>query len=162
MEHKGIIASGLVLILIVAGMFIFAYLKKTEIQVEEVENPTPEVEGDTISAYDYIESINAKHFFIDGTHTIAGEISMPTPCDLLNWETRIMESYPEQVVIDFEVINESDMCAQVITPQRFKVEFDASEQATVRATLEGREVKLNLVPATPDEDPDDFELFIKG
>jgi hypothetical protein len=159
MENKKIMAAVGVLVLIVAGMFIFAYLKKNEL--EQVV-PTPAPQTETPSPYDSITRVDAKHFFIAPTHTVAGEMLMPTQCDLLEWSTRIQESMPETVIIDFTVINNSETCAQVVTPQRFKVSFDASKEATIKATLNGRDIELNLVPAGPNEKPEDFELFIKG
>ncbi len=160
MEHKHIIPSVVILALIIAGMFVFAYLKKTELNQEVT--PVPVAEETPDSPYANITRIDGKHFYEDGTHTVVGEILMPTACDLLNWSTRIAESFPETVTIDFDVINNAEMCAQVITPQRFKVSFEASEQATIRATLEGRDIEVNLIPGAPGESPDDFELFIKG
>ena len=74
----------------------------------------------------------------------------------------IAESFPEQVTVDFKVINNAEACTQVITPQRFKVEFDASENASMRARLNGRNIELNLIPAAEGETPDEFEIFIKG
>jgi len=145
--------------LIVVGMFTFAYIKRSEIEQKDVDTSPVAEES---SAYNQIERIDAKHFFIDGVHTIAGEILMPTPCDLLDNTVRVMESYPEQVAIDFTVINNSDICAQVVTPQRFLVSFSASENASISATLEGQGLPLNLIPAAEGESPDDFELYIKG
>jgi hypothetical protein len=159
MEQKHIIASVLVLVLIVLGMFIFAGMKHKEI-VEENTPPAPVVEETT--PYDNITRIDAKHFFDGKTHTLVGEILMPTPCDLLNWSSDIAESMPEQVTVRFDVINDADMCAQVMTPQRFKVSFDASQGANIRVLFMGKELPLNLVPALPGESPDDFEVFIKG
>lgn len=159
MNQKIVIATLALFIVIVIGMFTFAYLKKQEIQqppTQQEEQPEPEV------AYASITKIDAKHFFIDGVHTLAGEIPMPTPCDLLEAEARVMESYPEQIAVDFNVINTAEFCAQVITPQRFKVSATASEAATFSATFMGRAVELNIVPAGPGETPENFELFIKG
>lgn len=145
--------------LIVAGMFIFAYLKKTEINSQlPVE---PEVNTEEI-AYPEITRIDAKHYYIDGVHTFVGELQFPTPCDLLQGDSAVMESYPEQIRLDFSVINNSDLCAQVITVQRFKIDATASADATVSATFMGRSIELNLIPAAEGELPDDFELFIKG
>ena len=161
MENKHIARSILVLGLIVVGMFVFAYLKKSEIEQEAVVETTNQ-NTETESAYGDIARIDAKHFFIEGVHTLVGEILMPTPCDLLNWDTRVQESFPETAVIDFTVINNSEMCSQVVTPQRFKVTFEASEKAVVGVTFEGRAVEVNLIPPAPGETPLDFELFIKG
>lgn len=159
MEQKHIVVSTLIIVLIIVGMFVFAYIKKTEIQKED---STIKNTADSISPYDTITRIDAKHFFIDGTHTIVGEMMMPTSCDLLNWNTRILESFPAQVIVDFEVINHTETCTTVVTPQRFSVSFTASEQAVIRATLQKREIEVNLIPARADETPEDFELFIKG
>ncbi len=160
MERTHILRAITVLVLIIIGMFVFAYIKRAEIK--ETTPPTVEVTDTKESPYAYITRVDAKHFYINGTHTIVGEIPFPTPCDLLNWETRVAESYPEQVTVAFDVINNAEMCTQVVTPQRFKVSFDASESARIRATLEGRDIELNLIPASPSESPDDYELFIKG
>lgn len=158
MEHTKIAVAVGLLVLIVAGMFGFTYLKKQEI----TENPTPTPSVEEESPYASITRIDAKHFYENGTHTIVGEIMLPTTCDLLNWGAQVQESMPETAVIDFTVINNAEECGAATVPQRFQVSFNASEQAVVRATLQGRAVELNLVPPAPGETPEDFELFIKG
>ena len=160
MENRNVIIAVTLLALIVVGMFVFTYLKKQEIKNNDPIK-TDEVVAGTVP-YAQITRIDAKHFFDGKTHTLAGEILMPTPCDLLNWDTRVAESNPEQIIVDFNVVNHSETCTQMVTPQRFKVSFDASEKSNIRATLAGRFVELNLISASPDESPDDFELFIKG
>jgi hypothetical protein len=160
MEQKHIVASGIILVIIIAGMFVFAYLKKNEIKNDTPVTPVTQVS--TTTPYSDIKRIDAKHFYINGTHTIVGEIPMPTPCDLLNWSSRVSASNPEQVAVDFAVVNNSETCTQVVTSQRFKVEFKAGANAKIEATFEGRPIDINLIPALPSESPDDFELFIKG
>ncbi len=158
MDKRSIILVVTLFALIVAGMFIFAFLKKQEasqpVPIAPVEEP--------VVPYADITRIDAKHYFIDGLHTFVGEIAFPTPCDLLEVSSAVMESYPEQIRLDFTVINNADVCAQVITPQRFMVTATASEAAETTATFMGRSVELNLIPAQPGERPEDFELFIKG
>jgi hypothetical protein len=73
-----------------------------------------------------------------------------------------MESMPEQVRIDFSVLNSEDSCVQVVTPQKFLVDFTASEQASITAHLNGRAVLLNLIPALPGETPENYEFSPKG
>ncbi len=160
MKHHGIIAAIVVFVLIIVGMFVFAFLKKSEIAQAPAQVPPVEISPKT--PYDSITRVDAKHFFIDGVHTLAGEILMPTPCDLLNWESSVRESMPEGVTVAFSVINNADTCIQTVTPQRFLVSFTASDAAVIDATLQGRKVELNLIPALPGERPEDFELFIKG
>ncbi len=142
MKHSGIIAAGMVLVLIIVGMFVFTYLKKIELQ-EEASRVATYPPLDSSIPYGDIEEVTTLHHFANGTHTVTGELEMPTPCDLLEWEYRILESYPEHVIIDFEVVNHSEVCADVRTPQKFEVKFVASENAVVRATIDGREIKVH-------------------
>lgn len=151
------------LALIVAGMFTVSFLLGDESEPDPVEENDPSEEAsETDDRYENITRIDAKHFYEDGEHTFAGEIMMPTPCDLLEAETTVAESMPEQVSIDFTVVNTAEACAQVVTPQRFMVTASASEEASVQATFMGRPVELNLLEPEPGETPEDFELFIKG
>ncbi len=159
MNQRTIVIAVALFVLIVAGMFTFAFLKKNEL-VEQETNNEEQVQEEV--EYASVTRITGKHYFIDGVHTIAGEIPMPTPCDLLEVDAMVMESMPEQVALNFSVINNAEFCAQVVTPQRFMVSATASEGATFSATFMGRPVELNLVPAAEGETPEDFELFIKG
>jgi len=162
MSQKSIILIVTLFVLIVGGMFMYAHLKQTELQqVAPMDENQKSVETETVPYAD-ITRIDAKHYFVNGTHTLAGEINFPTPCDLLEAEAIVMESYPEQVVIDFNVINNAEVCAQVVTAQRFKVEAVASSEATFTARFMGRDIELNLIPAAEGEVPEDFEVFIKG
>lgn len=160
MDKRTIVLIVAIFLLIVIGMFTFAYLKRTELTATPVPVANSEIE--TTVPYANITRIDGKHYFIDGMHTVVGQIEMPTPCDLLKAESVVRESMPEQVELSFTVVNTSEMCAQVITAQRFMVTANASEDATFTALFMGRPVELNLVPAAAGETPEEFELFIKG
>jgi len=108
------------------------------------------------------ETITAKHQFKDGKHIVAGEVNVPTPCHILTAGALVAESFPEQVTIDFRASTTADVCAQVLTLARFKIEFQASEKASIRAMWNGEPVELNLIPAAPGENLEDFEIYIKG
>ena len=69
-------------------------------------------------------TFTAKHQYRGGAHIIAGETDMPTPCHILDWGVIAGE---EIVIIDFTLSTEAEACAQVITPTRFKVKFEAPE-----------------------------------
>jgi len=159
MNKKTTIISIVVFIAVIAGMFGYAFVKQRQLQNNQVVSDQQPVE---VGRYDHINLVTAKHFYIDGVHTFAGEINMPTQCDLLEAEATVAESFPEQISINFSVINNAEFCAQVETPQRFKVSASASSEAVIRANFNGRAIELNLVPATEGETPDEFELFIKG
>jgi hypothetical protein len=162
MHHRAVVMSVVLFAMIVAGMFFFTYLKKQELQNIPPPKEEPVASPDGQVAYAAVTRIDAKHFFKDGVHTFVGEIPFGTLCELLEVASTVAESFPEQISLNFSVINESEMCAQVLTNQRFKVEATGSEAATVSATFMGRAVELNLIPAQSGESPDDFELFIKG
>jgi hypothetical protein len=158
MHRQSIIAVIVIFALIVLGMFTFTYLKQ---QALETPSQTTEPETSTDNPYN-ITTIDATHFFIDGQHTVVGQLVMPTPCDLLEVDALVRESFPEQVLLSFNVINTAETCAQVLTEQRFSVGFPASEGAVITAEFMGQPVNLNLIPAPAGALPEEFELFIKG
>ena len=158
MDRRTIILIVVIFILIIIGMFAFTRLMKKEVEVKVA----PDVLVEEVMPYPNITRIDAKHYFIDGLHTFVGEIVMPTPCDLVEANSVVRESFPEQIQLDFSVISNSPTCAEVITAQRFLVEAKASREAIASASFMGRVVELNLIPALPGELPADFELFIKG
>lgn len=158
MDKRSIILVVSLLALVVSGMFIFAYLKKGEV----VEAPLVVNNEEEAVPYSDIKRIDAKHYFIDGVHTFVGELAMPTPCDLVETNSTVMESFPEQVRLNFDVINNAELCAQIITTQRFMISATASTDAKFAAYFMGRVVELNLIPAAPGESPEEFELYIKG
>ena len=162
MERKHVIASGLILVCIVAGMALYGLLsmktgESTSIQHDERQFGKEE-------PYAGITEISTKHFFNTETqtHTLVGEIALPTPCDLLNWDVRIGESFPENITIDFSVVNHTESCAQVVTLQRFFISFRAHRDASLHATFEQRTIALRIIEAGPEDVPEDFDVFIKG
>jgi len=161
MNQRAITLAVVLFVLVVIGMFMFAWLKKSEVNVQEpasVDSATSE----TVHSYPEITRIEGKHFFNNGIHTVVGEIVFPTPCELLDTNATVAESYPEQVTFVFSVINHAETCAQMQTAQRYKISVAASPEASFKAMFQGREVELNLIEALPGETPEDFELFIKG
>ncbi len=161
MDTKTTIIGGLVAVLVATGGLLWLTQGDPDPTAVDTDE-TPVVEVEENGRFGYIERIDAVQFFEDGEHILVGEIEMPTPCDLLEHDHLVRESFPEQVHISFNVINEADMCAQVITPARFQITVTASEEATFTADFMGRDVPLNLRPPAPDESPEDFELFFKG
>ncbi len=159
MTQKTIAVIIVLFSIVIAGMFGFAFMKKTEISNEQ---PADHEQTQNDARYASITRIDGTHYYIDGVHTVVGEVPMPTPCDLLEANALIAESYPEQITLDFTVINNASFCDAQVTPQRFKVSATASEEALFQARFMGRDVELNLIPAAPGEVPEDFEIFIKG
>ena len=161
MSQKTIILIIVLFAILVVGMFVYAFLKQSEIESQIITTPESQMPADAL-LYPNITRVDAKHFINGDVHTLAGEINLPTPCDLLQAQAVATESVPTEVTVAFTVINNADMCAQVVTAQRFKVETSATSDVTFLATFMGRDIILNLIPAAEGETPDDFELFIKG
>jgi hypothetical protein len=162
MDKRSIILVVIFFALVVVGMFIFAYLKKSEISEPATNVPVTNGQTEEVVAYPEIKRVDAKHYFIDGVHTFVGQLEMPTPCDLLTSEASVAESYPEQVTLNFSVINNAESCVQAITAQRFMITAAASKDASFKAKFMGRDIELNLIPAAVGEIPEEFELYIKG
>lgn len=157
MNQRALIVSGVIFLVLIGGMFGYAAMKRAELNKPAVVIPEPVVEDASQIR------VNAVHFFKDGVHTVVGDLMVPTPCDLIQADALVAESMPEQVTIQLTTINNDDTCAQVMTLQRFRVEFTASEGASIRATLDGTQVVLNLRDAEPGTEPDKLEdLYFKG
>jgi hypothetical protein len=155
MRRRDIVLICSLLFTVVAGMFTYTYIAKQQAEPIAVTPEPVEEARETMR-------LDAKHFYRDGVHTIVGEVMMPTPCDLLSYEAVFAESFPEQVSYNFTVINNSEVCAQVMTPQRFMVSATASAGANLAATWNGVAIELNLVEAAPEETLESFELYFKG
>lgn len=162
MNTRVIVLACFIFVAIVGGMFGYTYLAKQSVINDAANVETPMTDDSNNNAPYGIKIIEGKHFFIDGVHTIAGEIMMPTPCDLLTYSAIVAESFPEQIVFQFDVVNNSDNCAAVVTPQRFVVSATGSAAANLSATIKGVPVELNLIEASSNETPEAFELYRKG
>lgn len=160
MESKSIYLGFGLLAIIIAGMFGYSYLASQPAVIPDT--PVVTAPDDTPNPYATITRIDAKHFYADGEHTIVGVLTLPTPCEVPSASATVAESFPEQVTIDIAIVTTAEMCAQVLTEQRFQVTAVASEGATFTARLQGRPVELNLIPASAGETPDTVEFFEKG
>ena len=71
-----------------------------------------------------------------------GTVEVPSPCHDIRQETKIMESFPEQVRIDLSIENPTpdNVCAQRITQKDFSGEVKVSESASVSVFLDGKKV----------------------
>jgi hypothetical protein len=160
MNQRGVLLFVTWGVLIVVGMFTYAYLKRSEQmtrtpnspildlnQNSDVVVPTPSLNIEQITVTEYYDGVS---------WTFAGEVDMLTPCDQLSVDAIIQESFPEQVTIALSVSTADHMCAQVITPQRFELPVTVSKDATFSATLDGRTIELNRVPAQKGTVPDSF------
>lgn len=158
MNQRALVVAAGLFIVIIGSMFGYAYMKRAQL-AEQAMTPPIDLPSQTEEAV----RVNAVHFFADGKHTVVGDIMMQTPCDLLQSDAVVRESSPEQVGITLTTVNNADVCAQVLTLQRFRVDFTASKEAQISATLNGKPAVLNLKDAEPGQEPDKLEdLYFKG
>jgi hypothetical protein len=153
-----------VLIVVLLAALVFGYTlvsAPTEIDSMPADSTLVDEEsqngGSTVT-----RSITAQQQYMDGIHTIAGTIALPTPCHRLLTEPFFIDEGRTQVEVRFTTLLEGDVCAQVVTDARFKISFEAVEDATISALYNGDPATLNLVPVEPGTDLSDFDIFIKG
>lgn len=168
MDKKGtyIIAGILALAVVV---FLVISFQKSTLDTKPIDATTAEVASTTnwvnTPAQPTITEktvITAKHAYKAGKHIVAGEVPLPTPCDLLE-TTAIASADKKSVVVQFvSSVKTGEVCAQTITPARFKVSVSADKSAKITATFNGQPVTLNLIEAGLNDNLDNFELYIKG
>ena len=159
MSKKSIYLFLSLFIVIVIGMFAFTAIQKRQLTNLD---PVPTSHNSTTATNYNINRIDGKHYFINGLHTIVGEITMPTPCDLLSTKAEVLESNPPVIKFNFIVVNNSKDCPKIMTAMRFKISATSTNNANLEAYFFEKKVELNLVEAGAGEKPDEFELFIKG
>jgi hypothetical protein len=72
------------------------------------------------------------HRFEDGTHVWTGTIDVPTPCAVLETGALVAESYPEQVTLTFNVVEQASApCVQMVSVRSFEIRAGASAEATL-------------------------------
>ncbi len=151
---------GVVVVIILIGLGLYFWLGgKNETNIIPTdENPvvtTPTDNG-------YVQIVNVKHQYKAGTHTYAGEIDLPTPCDTLKSEAVKDATTANKFTLTFTTTKSSQVCAQVITSKPFKISFKADKDVTVDATLDGKKLRLNTYEVREDQDLDSYDIYIKG
>lgn len=164
MNRGALITTLIVIAVVIVGVVLLTTGGTTE---------TPGPNGTTTDDQQQVEDnqdqrrITAQQQFNadEGVHIVAGEMDLPTPCHVLEHDVEVQgEGENAEAVINFTTRMEDDdqACAQVITPQRFKVTFEAPENTDITATLNNEDVTLNLVPVPEGENLEEFEVFMKG
>lgn len=159
MHNKSIILAASLFIVLVAGMFIYTYLKQVELNSEPLVVTEPEVIQE--DPYADIMRVDAKHFYINGEHIVVGELTMPTLCDLLESEATVLED-TNTAMLSFTVINTTPDCERTPTQARFRAAVAGPEDLVWQANIEGRDVMINLIESAAGESPDDYEIYFKG
>ena len=169
MDKKSSIIIAVILVLALVGYIAISFQRSATdtsqqdgdfASTTEWENAPAEEPKDIVVTPKTV--ITAKHAYQGGAHIVAGEIPLPSPCHILE-ANGTASADKKQVFIELlSSVKTGELCAQVITPARYKVTVKADKSAKISATLNGQEVTLNLIEAGPNENLDNFELYIKG
>ncbi len=157
MKKNTIIYIGIAVIILIIGIIVFS--RQTTVDNNQNDGNL-NVNQETFAP---LEIMTVNHQYLDGTHTIVGTLSLPTPCHSYNATTNTVGDTTEVYLEILEPSNDSDtVCAQVITDVTFRVEFEAPENQKISGFLNGKAVILNLFSIPEGENIDDYEMMIKG
>lgn len=169
MDKKSTLLIGILILIAIVGLIIVSFQKSSIVATQK--------KGDTASTTTWenqpaTESkdllitpktiVTAKHLYYKGMHTFAGEVPLPTPCNILEHNITASKDKTQIFITLSSSIKSDEVCAQVITPARFKLTVSANKNAVVVTTLNGQEIILNIIEAGPDDNLDNFDLYIKG
>lgn len=165
MDKKGTYLIAAIVVIAVIGFIAISFQKSTLDTKPSVSDNASTTAWENTPA-EVIASpetvITAKHAYQNGAHVVAGEIPLPSPCDILE-TSALPSSDKKKILVQFtSSVKSGEKCSPDITPARFKVSIKADKNAVLSATLNGLPVTLNLIEAGPNENLDDFELYIKG
>lgn len=150
-----------VAVLVIVALAFFAYLIFRQSEERTVVDEAPE--SDTEDQTGMETRLIAKHEYSNGEHIVAGEFNLPTPCHLLTVEPHFINDDQRNVELQYSLfLEEGEVCAQVITPQKYRVTFSAPEDAGISASLNGVPAVLNLVDVPEGEDIETFDEYYKG
>lgn len=106
-------------------------------------------------------TIDVKHQYINGIHTIAGSVDLPTPCHSLA-ATSTINATRTVATIALTSTSSASVCAQVISPNVFKTQFMGAVNMEKVGTFNGKAVNLNFFEVPTDENIDTFQIYTKG
>lgn len=136
MKTGGVVALLMILLVLALGVWAFINYWGNEIVPPA---PPPGNTGNTQKP-----TLAIEHGFFGGLHLYRGTIDLPTPCHTIAIESRVAESFPEQITLAITTRERQGVCAQVVTPTPFSTTVQASREARVSATLNGAPVQLQL------------------
>lgn len=151
------IAIAIIIIILIGGGFYLSY-RKGRAPTPKAEEQIPLKEG-TAPKYE-ITAVNAKHQYKNGKHIYTGIINLPTPCHTV--DVKAVSAGANKYTLQFTTKATDGVCAQVITPRPFRVEFAAPKNITVDATLDGKSVTLNILEVKEGDNIDKAQFNDKG
>lgn len=104
------------------------------------------------------DTIDVLHQFKDGKHIFFGKIETPTPCHEV-----VAQIFPGEIPeLNIEIKDSGKICAQVITEQVYKIDFEAPENQKFSAKLNNKPVNINIFEIKSELNIEEVEIFNKG
>ncbi len=152
MNNKFLWGSLIVVVIILISTYEYNKNKQEIINNQREQSIQNEIQRPSVT-------INVKHQYKDGKHTMVGLVELPTPCD--NLSTKI-EKREFETILDINYSSDSEICAQVITEKYFRISFEGNMDDNIIARLNGEIINLNIFDIDPNKDIDEVEIFNKG
>jgi hypothetical protein len=148
---KIIITFFALVIILLAILFVSEALFNKNL-IEQIPTPIEDV----------LPIVDIKEQYKDSTYTFVGSVDLPTPCHSV--EAKVNQISDPLYEIEVTILPPAPdvMCAQVITPRQYSVSFQAPEEITVFANINGVIHELSRFVVPEGENINTFELYIKG
>lgn len=132
MDKKKTLIVAVIGALLVGSIILVNYLNNAASQKAQPQT-TASIRKDSVEGFELV----AKYLGNSSWEYVITS-QLPDPCTQVQVETLVAESYPEQVTIKVTVEppSPSVMCVQMITDYNYQGNFTASEQATVKLSVE--------------------------
>lgn len=168
MDRKSTLIIAVIIFIAIAGFIVVSFQKSvinSEVSSPQIasttwENTPAEKMNDLRITPQTI--VTAKHLYLNGVHTFAGEVPLPSQCHILGSHISASKDKSQIFIALTSSTISSDECAPLITPARFKLTIPANKNSPMFTTFNGQEITLNLIEASPDDNLNNFELYIKG
>lgn len=97
-----------------------------------------------------MREVDVQYSAKNSMHTFSGVIDLPTPCHVLNSTTSVIYSEPAVVSVALTIVppTETEICAQVVTPQEFSTTISSEVKPEFAISVDGAEAKA-VIRETP-------------
>jgi hypothetical protein len=157
------------IVVILIGVGFYASYRATHTANAPTYNANQQGVSGQATSNQQEQTIDVRHQYVNGLHTYAGSIDVPTPCDMLSSKVVADGTDPTTGIAKFTLVfgsvsgtsNPASTCAQLITTRNFKLSFTGAQNAVVNATLDGQPVILNVFELQPGQDINS-SIYLKG
>lgn len=112
-----------------------------------VAQPTPRIKNVAFEFQD--RGFDMEFYYQQGAYFYQGVLQVPSPCYNVDVVYSVLDTQPEQVVIDISTIITGGNCAQELTTKIFNGFIPVDKGARFSLRIDGRQAALFFPTATP-------------